>query len=182
VLLRTNAQGDSIWMRQYVYADSVWNEGKGALGDVISTPDNGFIAVGVALPSSNDPNDPPMYSQDIWVVKVESMGCLLPGCHIVTGIENQVTNYKDALKVWPNPSPSGGQVQLKWELPEAARSKSTELSLVSTTGQLMFSQPIDLEQESIQLDVQDLKPGMYFIHLVQEGTWISGAKLLCLPK
>lgn len=182
VLLRTNAQGDSIWMRQYVYADSVWNEGKGALGDVISTPDNGFIAVGVALPSSNNPNDPPMYSQDIWVVKVDSMGCLLPGCHIVTGIENQVTNYKDALKIWPNPSASGGQVQLTWELPKAARSKSTELPLVSTTGQLMFSQPIDLAQESIQLDVHDLKPGMYFIHLVQEGTWISGAKLLCLPK
>ena len=183
ILLRTTNGGDSLWMRYYEYSDSLWNAGRGFLFDVIQTYDNGFLAVGTALGLSNDPNDPPLaYSQDIWVVKVDSMGCLLPGCHIVTGIESQVTNYKDALKVWPNPSTSGGQVQLTWELPEAARSKSTELSLVSTTGQLMFSQPIDLAQESIQLDVHDLKPGMYFIHLVQEGTWISGAKLLCLPK
>ncbi|MBK8339181.1 MAG: hypothetical protein IPK99_03880 [Flavobacteriales bacterium] len=56
-LLRTDGQGDSLWLRYYHYYDSLWTEGKGRFYDVVPL-DNGFIAVGTAFATSNNPNDP----------------------------------------------------------------------------------------------------------------------------
>ncbi|MCB0784064.1 MAG: hypothetical protein KDC02_07555, partial [Flavobacteriales bacterium] len=94
LLLRTNSQGDSLWMREYFYYDSLMTDGEGTLRDVQPTPDGGFVAVGAAYGSISG-NNPPGLSQDVWVLKVDSMGCVQPGCHIITGIESQVTNLTD---------------------------------------------------------------------------------------
>lgn len=47
LLLRTNSLGDSIWMRTYFYADTLFNDGQGRFYDVLPTQDGGFIATGV---------------------------------------------------------------------------------------------------------------------------------------
>ena len=94
------------------------------------------------MASSNNPNNPPIYGQDTWVVKVDSMGCLEPGCHLITGLTSQVTNLRGALRVWPNPvgaqGQGQGQVQVAWDLPEAMTG-SAQLTLVSAAGQVMGS-------------------------------------------
>lgn len=108
ILLRTTAMGDSLWLREYAYyVDQVMN-GKGAFYDVQPTHDGGFIAVGVALSVAGN------YGQDVWVVKTDSMGCIVPGCHLITGVGTQITNLKDVLRVWPNPAASSGSIQLVW--------------------------------------------------------------------
>ena len=179
VLLRTTAQGDSVWMRYYQYADSVWTQGHGTLRDVVPTADGGFIAVGRAMASSNNPNDPPIYGQDTWVVKVDSMGCLEPGCHLITGLTSQVTNLRDALRVWPNPllAQGQGQVQVTWDLPEAVTG-SAQLTLVSLAGQVMGSWPVALAEQGHTLDLGGTAAGLYHVHLVVEGRWVSGAKVV----
>ncbi|MCB0814843.1 MAG: hypothetical protein KDB87_16985, partial [Flavobacteriales bacterium] len=68
-LLRTNSQGDSLWLRHYWYTDSIMNDGTGLFYDVTPTSDGGFIAVGTMLGSIAG-NDPPGASQDVWVLKV----------------------------------------------------------------------------------------------------------------
>ncbi|MBK6627259.1 MAG: hypothetical protein IPG35_06650 [Flavobacteriales bacterium] len=179
VLLRTTAQGDSLWLRYYQYADSVWTQGFGTLRDVVPTADGGFIAVGTAYPASNNPNDPPIYGQDTWVVKVDSMGCLEPGCHLITGLTSQVTNLRGALRVWPNPvqAQGQGQVQVAWDLPEAVTG-SAQLTLVSAAGQVMGSWPVALAEQGHTLDLGGTSPGLYHVHLVVEGRWVSGAKVV----
>ncbi|MBS1937332.1 MAG: hypothetical protein JSS84_05920, partial [Bacteroidetes bacterium] len=101
LLLRTKANGDSLWMRNYAYHDNVIDQGTGRFWDVLPTADGGCIAAGVAYNPFGGPY-PPGYSQDAWVVKVDSMGCIVPGCDGV-GITEQVTNLAGALKLWPNP-------------------------------------------------------------------------------
>lgn len=179
VLLRTTAQGDSVWMRYYQYADSVWTQGHGTLRDVVPTADGGFIAVGAAYPGSNNPNNPPIYGQDTWVVKVDSMGCLEPGCHLITGLTSQVTNLRGALRVWPNPvlAQGQGQVQVTWDLPEAVTG-SAQLTLVSLAGQVMGSWPVALAEQGHTLDLGGTAAGLYHVHLVVEGRWVSGAKVV----
>ncbi len=181
VLLRTTAQGDSLWLRYYHYADSVWTQGKGFLRDVVPTPDGGFIAVGTAMASSNNPNDPPIYGQDTWVVKVDSMGCLEPGCHLITGLTSQVTNLRGALRVWPNPvgaqGQGQGQVQVAWDLPEVGTG-SAQLTLVSLAGRVMGSWPVALAERGHSLDLVGYAAGLYHVHLVVEGRWVSGAKVV----
>lgn len=179
-MLRTNSLGDSLWMRYYHYTDSLWTEGKGAFRDVIPTNDGGFIAVGAAY-GSNNPNDTAIYSQDTWVVKVDSMGCLVPGCHIVTSIESLNTNYQDIITVFPNPVRSNGTVSLSLDLPgPASRSSNANLRLtvVNSTGQVVHEQvipPIDRSPITISAPRE---AGVYYLHLASEERWISGAKLV----
>jgi len=175
VLLRTNSQVDSLWLRYYHYYDSVWSAGRGRFRDVVPTLDGGFAAVGDAYASSANPNDPPIYGQDTWVVKVDSMGCLEPGCHLRTGLQSQVTNLRGALSVAPNPAHD--LAWLSWELPDNL-SGGAQLTITSATGQLVRTEPIALRDASYLLDVSDLTAGLYHLHIVQDGQWLTGGKLL----
>lgn len=175
VLLRTNSLGDSLWMRYYHYEDSLITQGKGAFRDVVCIHDDGFIAVGAAF-NSNNPNDPLVYSQDTWVVKVDSMGCLVPGCDGIGMITSQNTNYKGVLTLAPNPARSN--VQVSWALPVARRSGAARLSVVSSSGAVVHTQEVDLSSSSVQLDVSNYQAGIYYVHLVHENDWVTGSKLV----
>ncbi|MBL7964987.1 MAG: T9SS type A sorting domain-containing protein [Flavobacteriales bacterium] len=178
VLLRTTANGDSLWMYSYLYYDSLMLDGRGAFRDVLPTLDGGFIACGYAH-SSITGNDPPGYTQDVWVIKVDSMGCLEPGCNLVS-IQTQVTNFRDALRLWPNPVSE--LLTVAWDLPEGLRKgNSCQLSVVSAAGQLVRTETISLATDQHQLDVRNLSPGLYHVHLVSDGTWITGGKFLRAP-
>ena len=176
VLLRTTAQGDSVWQRNFFYADSLMSDGQGTLRDVLPTTDGGFIAVGMVYSSASG-NNPPGYGQDLWVVKVDSMGCLEPGCHLITGLTSQVTNLRGALRVWPNPVQVQGQVQVTWDLPEAVTG-SAQLTLVSAAGHVMGNWPVALAERGQSLDLGGYAAGLYHVHLVVEGRWVSGARVV----
>ncbi|MEO8588843.1 MAG: hypothetical protein ABI432_05695 [Flavobacteriales bacterium] len=138
VLLRTTSQGDSLWMRYYQYYDSVVTNGRGLLRDVQPTPDGGFVAAGVALGVSGQ------YTQDVWVIKVDSMGCIEPGCHLVTGVETQLTNLRDALTVSPNPVARGGAISVELKLPQNFTPQGAlRLTLVSSDGRLISEQQLE---------------------------------------
>lgn len=174
VLLRTTSMGDSLWMRHYYYADSLMTDGQGTLRDVVATPDGGFVAVG-AVYSSASGNNPPAYNQDIWVVKVDSMGCIEPGCDGISTITTQLTNLRKALSISPNPA--HGSAHLAWQLP-AAFHGAAQLTVTSATGARVLTEALDLSRGSYDLDIHALAPGIYHVHIVQGGTWITGAKLV----
>lgn len=174
VLLRTTAMGDSLWMRHYYYADSLMTDGQGTLRDVVATPDGGFVAVG-AVYSSASGNNPPAYNQDIWVVKVDSLGCIEPGCDGISTITTQLTNLRKALSISPNPA--HGSAHLAWQLP-AAFHGSAQLTVTGATGALVLTEAMDLSRGSYELDIHALAAGTYHLHIVQGGTWITGAKLV----
>lgn len=176
LLLRTTADGDSLWMRSYQYYDSLVSNGRGIFRDVVPTPDGGFIACGTALPVSVA--DTLLYTQDVWVVKTDSMGCIEPGCHLVTGVETQFTNLKDVLRVWPNPVVSGGSIQLELHLPEDFVPRGTlRVSVVSSDGRLVHEVGVPDKSDRLQLQV-NLEAGLYHLHLSDDTRWISGTKLM----
>ncbi len=67
-LLKTDALGNQMWSRTYYRNQSGNNE----IYDVKHTSDNGFIMSGYTM----------MGSQDPWLVKVDSNGCLAPNCNV----------------------------------------------------------------------------------------------------
>ena len=176
LLLRTNSNGDSLWMRRYMYEDSLMSNGQGAFRDVLPTADGGFIMCGYAHSSVISPN-PPGYTQDVWVVKVDSMGCLVPGCNGISTITSQITNYRDALTIAPNPAHTN--VHMGWALPTALRNKgNAEISIVNAQGRLVRTLPCDLSREGLDLDVSDLAAGIYHPHVAHGGPWLTGGKLV----
>lgn len=175
LLLRTTSEGDSLWMRSYFYQDTLMQDGTGRFYDVLPTEDGGFIAAGAAYHSATL-GYPEGYSQDTWVVKVDSMGCIVPGCD-GTGVTEIITNLKDALTVFPNPA--HGQVSLRSELPASLRSASLALSIVGTEGRVVRRETWPLARDAtLVLDIRDLSPGLYTLHLTDGTTWITGTKLV----
>lgn len=177
LLLRTNSQGDSLWMREYFYYNSLMTDGAGTLRDVQPTPDGGFVAVGAAYGSISG-NNPPGLSQDVWVVKVDSLGCIEAGCNIITGIESQVTNLSEALRVYPNPVASGGNVTVEITLPEGLRQQPLRLSLISADGKLVREEQLPAFLSSYSFPISAYHSGLYMLHLSTPDTWLSGTKLM----
>ena len=175
VLLRTTSTGDSLWMRKYVYQDDVIQDGAGQFYDVLPTPDGGFIATGPVYGRLNAPN-PPGYSQDAWVVKVDGDGCIVPGCNTV-GISEQVTNLQDAITVFPNPVAQGGTVTVQLDLPQHLQGKNLQLSVVGGDGRLVSTEGTN-GASTLNLTNLQLATGMYFLHLTNGTTWLTGAKLI----
>jgi hypothetical protein len=174
VLLRTTSLGDSLWMRYYTYYSELVASGDGQLRDVLPTPDGGFIAVGVAYPAAIDTGG--FHGQDVWVVKTDSMGCIEPGCDLITGVETQITNLREALTVYPNPVARGGTVQVKVELPEHFEAQGQlRLSVSDAAGRLVHEQKVGPGVTSLDLV---LATGLYHLHLSDATRWIAGAKLV----
>ena len=158
-------------MRTYEYADEQVTGGKGRLRDVALTPDGGYIAVGRTLAV------PGIYSQDVWVIKVDSMGCLEPGCHLLNGIESQVTNLKGALTVAPNPVRVGETLQLSISLPPSITPQGPlRLTVVSSDGRVVHEQAVSAATPNT-INLQHAT-GLYHLHLSDATRWLAGAKVM----
>ena len=160
----------------YKYYDAVVSNAIGQLRDVLPTPDGGFIAVGVAynlaIPSGGS------YSQDVWVIKTDSFGCIEPGCQLIQGMETQITNLRDALAVAPNPVASGGVVQLHLKLPENfAAQGALRITVVSNDGRVVLEEQLRSATSAL-IFTAPTSAGLYHVHLSDATRWISGAKLV----
>ena len=175
VLFRTTNDGDSLWMRYYQYQDSLVDASSGILKDVIPTPDGGFIACGTALAVTQGGTQ--LYGQDVWVVKTDSMGCIEPGCNLITGMETQITNLRAALHISPNPVAQGGILHLELDLPTSFTPQGElRLTVVNSLGQLVETQPWHGDRQD--LAIGQLPPGLYHLHLSDASRWISGGKFV----
>lgn len=100
-LLKYSADGDSLWMRSYTHPSVSgwldWHE----LRDVVIEPDGGVTAVGYLDDLTN---------QDLWVIKVDSFGCLVPGCQQFDNIAEKGL----ALNVLVYPNPTQGRIFLSF--------------------------------------------------------------------
>lgn len=174
LLLRTTSEGDSLWMRSYYYQDEVMSNGQGRFYDVLPTPDGGFIAAGAVYNPVQAPN-PPGYSQDTWVVKVDGDGCIVPGCNGV-GITEQATNLLGALSIYPNPVAHGGTVTITLDLPPSIANGPLQLSVVAADGRVVQQQR--MQGSSEQLTTTNWPPGLYYLHISTGNKWFTGGKLV----
>lgn len=182
ILLRATSEGDSLWMREYLYSDSTVVDCQGVFRDVQPTPDGGFIVVGEARGNINGSN-PPGLSVDVWVVKVDSLGCIIPGCDdLSTPITEQITNLKEAVTVFPNPTSTSTVVKVTLPSGSALLGRGVggegelTLRLVSTQGQEVLVQKAVMGENA--LDLRALQAGLYYLHLTNGSTWLGGIKLV----
>ena len=173
VMVRTTSEGDSLWMRTYYYQDSLTSSGKGIFRDVEPTSDGGFVAVGIAIAVTG------IYPHALWVVKVDQYGCIEPGCHIITGMETQITNMRDALRVWPNPIVASGEIHLEMKLPDHFTPRGDlRMIVTSSDGRLVKEERLSNPLTALTLQLPQLSPGLYHLHLADDSRWISGVKVV----
>ena len=98
-----------------------------------------------------------------WIVKTDSMGCVVPGCHLV-GVENNKGQIANNLLVYPNPSNNTQNTWLSFNL---AKTEAVTIKILSLNGQIEKAQNFGLLPQGnhqIQMDIT-LASGIYFIKL-----------------
>lgn len=148
---KLNNNGDSIWSREYRLAT-------GSLSmhyttDIDLTDNNGFVVSGYIQIQPPDTGD-----QDVWVVRLDSMGCVTPGCHLVGIEEPMIVDVQ--LTAYPNPSRGIYTI----DLPDIPRNNSS-LKIFNSVGSLVRELSIADSQSSIVLDISNEPSGFYLLHL-----------------
>lgn len=132
--------------------------------DATSTPDHGFLFCGYidVLCQVGD-----SCRQWAWVVKLDSMGCAIPGCHTV-GIEDTFPQYS-SIQVFPNPAQD--QITFQWQ----TYHHFEKLLIYDTQGKERHRLAIDPNKKGYDLPLYDLPDGLYIYHLETiDGERVSG--------
>ena len=153
VIKKLSASGTPIWTRYYSHPEIVDLSGAvHFLYDIDPTPDGGFVAAGWASYTADG-------TQSTWVIKVDSFGCLVPGCEVnsVPKIEPLIAK----LKVYPNPTNGVLNIDIT---PSSLRLGSVNqnefvFELYDILGKRVFVK--NLQPFENNIDVSNLPTGVY---------------------
>ncbi|MBX2973421.1 MAG: hypothetical protein KF797_09975 [Flavobacteriales bacterium] len=163
---------DSLWMRRYWYYEP--DDAESFVYAVRSTSDGGLIMCGMTRQGVTDPL-PRMQSN--WLLKLDSHGCLVPGCHTV-GVQEYALGLQGALHLAPNPVPAGAPLQLSFEPPAGYTPKGAlRVVVLDALGKEAHAQTLGAATTSTALNM-NLAAGLYYVHLTDGTSWLAGAKVV----
>ena len=149
VITKYSATGDSIWSRNYTHPENVQSQlSVHSLLSIVQTDDGGFAAGGWLLP-----NPPDTGTQDTWVIKVDSFGCLVPGCEVVS--VPKIQSSIASLKVYPNPVNNNLHIHIT----PALNQPSFSFELYDILGKQVLTQTLYPYENTI--NVGGLSTGVY---------------------
>lgn len=173
-----NQEGDLLWSRDI--NDLRFPEKFGYFNAVQEAENGGLIITGFILDTVE--NKPMASVSNVWLVKLDSMGCLEPGCgdvQIISGsAETQVSNKPALFKIYPNPV-SGDKCLLErnpghWELGEV------NLEILDGLGRHVWKK-YDSSDPVILLDTSGFQHGIYLVRIKnKEGRILQMEKLVIL--
>jgi hypothetical protein len=140
-----NSVGDSIWMRDY---KRVLNNGTNSIYNIQQTSDYGFITCGQVFGAGEPPN-----GNNMWLLKLDSAGCLEPNCDGVNIVEPLVKDNGE-LKIYPNPAQDKININLA----------GLHMFIYNIEGQLLLQQ--DLKQNNTEIDISQLESGVYIAKIM----------------
>jgi hypothetical protein len=184
-LLKLDENRDSVWMKGYSYYTAGYegelsqNDSHYAAWHFIldskPTPDGGWVCAGYVKQGIYDPLP---WVTTPWVFKVDSMGCLEPGCQFVTQVEEIVIGLENTLKAYPNPTRD--YVYIDFELPPGYNDAETELIVLDLMGREVARQTLSPSAfiSPVQVDLTQQPPGVYILHWVNQNKWYDSIKVV----
>jgi hypothetical protein len=172
MLFHLDANGEVIWSRFYAHYPHPSLLYPQFFYDVEPTRDGGFILTG------NTQGPSPPNSSRLWLLKLDSVGCLVPGCNTV-GVEEFESQLQSALQLSPNPASE--RVQVSLALPEGYRlAGAVQAMLVDAQGKLVLQQTVPANGVLLQanLELSTLPSGLYYVHLRDAEKWLAGGKVV----
>lgn len=153
LVVKFGVTGDSIWSRAYTRDKDVNHY----FYDLDTTSDGGFIICGSTTASGS--------TQDGWLLKLNELGCDIPGCQLATSIPEFEIGYL-GIQVYPNPNPGQFEVNLRQSF-----NRDAELQLYDLLGHLVYSKVLSKGVSKSYISV-DLPFGSYLLTVTStEGKW-----------
>lgn len=163
-VLKICSEGELEWIRYYGAKDFPSH-----FYDIEPTHDGGYIAVGSTLGDSG--------TQDIWVMKMDSLGCNEPGC-----AENEtpiicpddtlsiysLNNELEMLEIYPNPFNSSFRVVISTVGRKLTSVQSKNINLYDLLGKKVdISLTFDMTKSNNEfiIDGSQLQKGIYFLEI-----------------
>jgi hypothetical protein len=168
-LFKTTGEGDSLWYREYSLLHEQFSIN--ALYDVKETTDKGYIACGYVHPVLPDTG-----TQDVWVIKVDSLGCEQPDwCWV--GIREQSAELlvRSAGELWIYPNPAHEMVTVSGF---GKTDALPEIELIDLFGRRMKVVLLNRTEETVTIDASELPPGLYFIRIRDKGNVAGCGKVI----
>lgn len=141
--------GTPLWRR--TYPDSLLQNRRYLIYRMKTTPDNGFAMIGFGR---NPITPDSLSSQDVWLLKVDSNGCLYQPCLDMTvGIEANKWN-NSTIKLYPNPTYGIIRIETEEEIEQA--------SIYNLLGQIVFRDTSIIDKK---ININHLDQGIYIIKI-----------------
>lgn len=169
-LICADTLGNTIWERRYVLEETrtfgnwFW--------ELTQTADGGFAMLGEMFPADNSS------FQNLWIIKTDSMGCLIPGCglynyiSILTEVDEEISH--PALKILLHCS----EEELHLFPMSDDNLSSSDYIIMGLNGQALARGSI-VQEEAI--DVHSLVQGLYVFTLIDQNGQIKGSAKFWKP-
>ncbi len=140
-MLQTDINGNQIWDRKYYFNNPSTQH---YLFDLAITSNNGLIACGWATSPQN-----------VWVIKTDSMGCIISGCAVgIREVEEELSYY-----VYPNPATSILNINIRND-----NNHPLQIKLLDITGKELFNELSHTTGDThLQKDISYLTSGLYIL-------------------
>lgn len=171
-LFRMDENREVLWERSYI--DSTYKGKTSGLRHIIPTSDGGYLATGTITNFMTG-----VWESHNWLLKLDSFGCLEPGC----GNINYITDTKEAvflkgkdIKIYPNPASDYVQVEFPVDFDIG---QNTYAVLTSNTGSIVRQEKINAIKN--QLNLTGILSGIYYL-MISRGNEIIGSKRIVVHK
>jgi len=164
-ILCVDSMGQQLWYKEYALL--VNKNSFNNLMDVKQTNDNGLIGCGVVIPVTPDTG-----TVDIWVMKMDSVGCLEAGCDTIVGLAEINKNPKSGFRVFPNPASNELTIAIDEE-----SSSNSDVKIVTFYGITTKEITIPAGSKSVSIDISSWKTGVYFAAF-NNGKKVSSVKFV----
>ncbi len=162
-LAKVSPTGDSLWARYFTWVD----------GQLLSpepytlstTPDGGYIVAGITyelgIPAPG------------WVLKVDSFGCLVPGCQL-PNLTVEAGKQEIEFSIYPNPTADFLNFYLRGPMP----SKRAMLRVVNSSGQVVEEMKTENLNSTYIVPIHDWANGVYWLQYLEEGRVLHSEKFI----
>ena len=159
-LLKLTEDGDSLWMRYFTHVDepNSWS----LMADFEVLPNGDIFCIGQTI----------YPGQRGWITRLDSLGCLVPGCHIAN---EEVDDYQPViLKLFPNPVVDRLMVHTSVD----AKYREGEYVILNMNGQEMRRWPNAQKEVTNIIDVSEYPVGNYLLLYRSHGQILQTKKFI----
>jgi|GEM_PF-1149181 len=182
-IAKLNAGGEILWERYYLndfYSGATWSKMASFFGDFQQTSDGGFAIAGALWKAEQ--SQPNARYPHVWLVKLDSLGCLENNCGLVLSInENQVINqFSIQSFVYPNPMKDQALVWFKGNSQQFA-SKNVVFSLYDLSGRIVQQHIVVLNEYAyaeFYLEKYNCASGAYIYAFMQGNKILQKGKII----
>jgi hypothetical protein len=161
-IAKIDNSGNKLWEHTYKYGNSTFNY----FSDFQQTADKGFIITGSTIGPT---------SQDVWLVKLDSLGCLNPNECFAGDLTIEVTEGVD-FRITPNPASS--EMNVVYNLPQ--KNATAEWVIADLAGNVVFRKPVDTGCNAELVEVAQWQQGVYVCSLLMIGQVMRSKKFVVM--